>query len=654
MDGGDRPGHTGATTESDLEGEGHPEVGFSGGFGVDGEEYDPDSFTDFDSEFAEDVHFQDGYDHDAWVETSEDETSDDETSGDETYWGAPPPPRSRQPETRGVHRPAGRPARPAASRPAGATSPASSSPTYRLNRRGKIVFTAIPVAVVVLIGLAAGGGEPFLLEGFEEGVVINAEQAAAATLRVVFADPPDPERVSATLGDVELPVTFDADGTTAQVAMGSVPEGQHTVTVALDSPLPLGGASLSRTFTVDATAPAVEMVGPNEAVRVSMPVTLRLAVDDPGATVAIDGQTLTVIDGVAELEYQRPPRAPIEVTATDAAGNAAVMAMTIPVALPGEPGQEPMRGVHASGWTWATPELKDPIMEMIADGRINTVQLDLKDEAGDIWYDTSVELAHEMNAVTELWDLEEMVAELHALDVRVVGRIVNFRDNKLVDYAIESGNMDWIVQTPEGGVYGKYGGFANPFSRDVWEYNIALAEEAALLGVDDILYDYVRRPDDFLDNMRFPLQDGDPSIAINGFLDESRQRIHAAGARLGASVFGIAATRPDEVAQNIPEMALHVDYIAPMVYPSHWGPGEYGVADPNNQPYDIVYESMADFVRILEGTGAGLVSWLQDFSLGVDYGPAEVKAQIDASVAAGVPDFLLWDAATTYTEEGLD
>jgi hypothetical protein len=329
-------------------------------------------------------------------------------------------------------------------------------------------------------------------------------------------------------------------------------------------------------------------------------------------------------------------------------------ALTIPVALPGEPGQEPIRGVHASGWTWATAELRDPILELIAQGKINTVQIDLKDEGGDVWYDTSVELAHEMGAVTELWDLEQVVAELHALDVRVVGRIVNFRDPKMANYAVESGNMDLIVLNPDGTAYGKYGGFTNPFNEEVWEYNILLAEEAARLGVDDVLYDYVRRPDDYIENMLFPGQVGTPEQAVIGFLEESRHRIHAAGARLGASVFGIAATRPDEVAQDIPAMAPHVDYIAPMVYPSHWGPGEYGVADPNSQPYDIVYESMADFVRILDGTGTGLVSWLQDFSLGVDYGPTEVRAQIDASIAAGVPDFLLWDAATTYTEEALD
>ena len=142
-------------------------------------------------------------------------------------------------------------------------------------------------------------------------------------------------------------------------------------------------------------------------------------------------------------------------------------------------------------------------------------------------------------------------------------------------------------------------------------------------------------------------------IAIVEFLEVSQERVHAAGARLGASVFGIAATRPDEVAQDIPRMAEVTDYIAPMVYPSHWGPGEYGVADPNSQPYDIVHLSLQDFVRQTAGSDAHVVAWLQDFSLGVDYGVAEVAAQIEASIDAGVENILLWDAATTYTTDAL-
>ena len=100
-------------------------------------------------------------------------------------------------------------------------------------------------------------------------------------------------------------------------------------------------------------------------------------------------------------------------------------------------------------------------------------------------------------------------------------------------------------------------------------------------------------------------------------------------------------------------MAREVDYIAPLIYPSHWNSGEYDVPDPNRQPYLIVKRSLADFKAAVTGTGARLVPWLQDFSLGVTYGPAEVRAQIDAARSDGVHEFLLWDAAVTYTAAGL-
>src|SRR5260370_19266348 len=91
-----------------------------------------------------------------------------------------------------------------------------------------------------------------------------------------------------------------------------------------------------------------------------------------------------------------------------------------------------------------------------------------------------------------------------------------------------------------------------------------------------------------------------------------------------------------------------------MVCPSHWAPGEYGVANPNAEPYDIVFRSLQDFEKDVKGTGARVVPWLQDFSLGVKYGSTEVRAQIDAARADGIDEFLLWDPAVTYDAGALD
>ncbi len=520
-------------------------------------------------------------------------------------------------------------------------------PRLRVTRRGWVtlgVLGLIPLLVGFAFLVRRTGVE---VTGIEAGAVIGPVplDVEISTSRFVDAD-----RLSVMLDGLPLAVGFD--GRTGSVTIEPLSDGSHVLEIHVDG----RGVDTQATveFSVDATGPVIELLAPTEAVRVSEPVTVEVAVDDPDANVRIADGEAPIRDGVAARTFGVPPRAPVQIVATDPLGNSSTLEATIPLRLAGAPGQPPIRGVHATGYTWATPELRQPILDAIADGLINTVELDLKDEGGDVWYDTGVELAHRIGAVTELWDLEQVVKELHALDVRVVGRLVNFRDPRLATYAVESGQMNWVVQNLDGTAFGKYGGFTNPFDPAVREYNIALAEEAVRLGVDDILYDYVRRPDHDIADMVFPGQDASPEDAIVDFLAESEERIHAAGGRLGASVFGIAATRPTEIAQDIPRISRVVDYVAPMVYPSHWGPGEYGVSNPNAQPYDIVYKSMVDFMEQTAAGGAGIVVWLQDFSLGVDYGPAEVRAQIEAAAAAGVDSFLLWDPKTTYTWSALD
>src|SRR5207244_3865342 len=121
-------------------------------------------------------------------------------------------------------------------------------------------------------------------------------------------------------------------------------------------------------------------------------------------------------------------------------------------------------------------------------------------------------------------------------------------------------------------------------------------------------------------SMSFPgLGKTPPQDSIAALVAQTRSAVRKHGAFLGVSVFGIAATRPLEIAQDIGKLARSCDYIAPMIYPSHWNPGEYGVRDPNAEPYAITHRSLADFRKKARGTNAEIIPWIQDFSLGVSY-----------------------------------
>ncbi|MFD3506654.1 putative glycoside hydrolase [Nocardia sp. NPDC058666] len=365
--------------------------------------------------------------------------------------------------------------------------------------------------------------------------------------------------------------------------------------------------------------------------------------------VSIGSDTVTpAADGTFELLVRWGPA--YEVVAVDAAGNQtstiAVTAITLPR----------MRTVHVTAHAWSHDGLRESILDLAREKRIDTVQLDIKDEDGVVGYDSQVPLARESGAATAIYDARTALTQLHDMGLQVVGRIVAFRDPTLATWAWHNGRPDWVVQNPSGQPYSSHYGpvaFTNFANAEVRQYNIDLAVEAAHLGFDGVMYDYVRRPDGSLSSMHFAGLTGTPTEAVAAFLAQSRYPLHEAGAHLSAAVYGIASTRPDEIAQNITLIAGSVDFVAPMIYPSHWNPGEYGVPNPNAQPYDIVYRSLQDFLAATAGTGATVIPWLQDFSLGVPYGDAEIRAQIDATRDAGIPSFFLWNAATRYHTGGI-
>jgi len=326
-------------------------------------------------------------------------------------------------------------------------------------------------------------------------------------------------------------------------------------------------------------------------------------------------------------------------------------------ATPTPPAYSATAAVHVRASDWADPTVHEQVVDMIRAGRINAVQLDIKDEAGEVGYATAVAFAATIGASRAHYDARAAVDELHGLGVRVIGRIVCFLDPVAAGWAWSNGRPDMIVLDGSGGpLDNNYGtaAFTNVANAEIRQYQIDLASEAATLGFDEILYDYVRRPEGDLQSMRLTGLEGRPAVAVARFVADTSTALASSGTALGVSVFGIAATRPDSIGQDIGLLAPIVDYVSPMVYPSHWGPGEYGVADPVRQPADIVAASVADFEHIVAGSGAAVVPWLQDFSVArVAYGPAEVAAQISAAMTAGAKGFLLWNPNSTYHPDAL-
>ncbi|MFC9999917.1 putative glycoside hydrolase [Nocardia sp. NPDC127526] len=399
----------------------------------------------------------------------------------------------------------------------------------------------------------------------------------------------------------------------------------------------------------DTTPPGLEVSAPDAVPSYRGPVVVRGTATD-ATRVSIGTVAVTPGPGGA-FEISAPWAPALEVVAADAAGNQSSRTVATTVALPR------LRAVHVTAHAWSHEGLREAVLDLAREGRIDTVQLDIKDEDGVVGYDSQVPLARDSGAAQGIYDAPAALRQLHDMGLQVVGRIVAFRDPTIAEWAWHNGRPDWVLQNPSGQPYSSHYGpmaFSNVANPEVRQYNIDLAVEAAQLGFDGVMYDYIRRPDGSLSSMVFAGLTDSPAVAIANFLAQSRDPVHRAGAHLSAAVYGIAATRPDEIAQDIPLMARNVDFVAPMLYPSHWNSGEYGVAHPNGQPYDIIFRSLQDFHARTAGTGAKVVPWLQDFSLGVSYGDAEVRAQIDATRDAGIDSFFLWNAATRYHGGGID
>ena len=311
-----------------------------------------------------------------------------------------------------------------------------------------------------------------------------------------------------------------------------------------------------------------------------------------------------------------------------------------------------IRGVHVSMALANVPGKFKQYLGLRFAG-LNTIELDVKDETGDVAFlPSSVPLARAIGAAKPYYKPRLVAREAHARGLYLIGRIVTFEDPVLAEH-----RPQLALHNPDGSVWHTSAGlgWVNPYDKRVWDYAVSLGAAAARAGFDEIQFDYVRFPSDGdVSSIVYPVKTPEPmGWTIARFAQYAAKRLHPLGVRVSLDLFGLAATRDLGIGQRPSRLARYVDAVYPMVYPSHFNSGEYGLTDPSADPGTTVTDALLYFESALKGHKTRIVPWLQDFSLRRTYSYADVRAQIDAVRSLGTNGFMLWNPLGVYTTEAL-
>jgi hypothetical protein len=310
-----------------------------------------------------------------------------------------------------------------------------------------------------------------------------------------------------------------------------------------------------------------------------------------------------------------------------------------------------VKGIYVTGYSAGKGDLAG-LIYLVKNTELNAMVIDTKADEGWLTYPrTEVPWAEEAGALGWLIDdPAALIARLAKEGVYPIARIVVFKDSIMPLY-----RPDLAIQSRHGGLWRGDGNYwLDPYNKENWKYTVALAREAAAIGFREIQFDYIRFPSDGdVHNAVYPAYDGTPiNEVIPAFLRYARASLAEYGVEVSVDIFGLVPVEPGGmgIGQHLESLSAEVDIICPMVYPSHYGPGNLGIPDPDAAPYDTVYRTLREGVYRLNQAGLDTVirPWLQDFSIGHIYGAAEVRAQIQAAADLGLHEFLLWNAANYY------
>jgi len=318
----------------------------------------------------------------------------------------------------------------------------------------------------------------------------------------------------------------------------------------------------------------------------------------------------------------------------------------------------------------------DHFIDLVNRTELNALVIDIK-EGGVVNYKTNAPMARQLGLFVSSYDPAEVLRKCHENGIYVIGRIVCFRDNNLA-----KAKPEWGIKTPKGNLWlengDKNGAWTNPSIPEVQQYNIEIAVEAAKLGFDEIQFDYVRFPTGKASDFAYDPDMPPRSEVIADFLYKASKAIkEVAKIPVSADVFGIVGEKgPDGryIGQELELVGLNVDYISPMIYPSHYANSSKGTmgngvgqtingvlfTHPDLKPYEVVYNALARIksrISEMQPYRADVRPYIQGFTAKYlpngywqEYGAEQFRQQIQAVYDAGYREWIFWNSSGNYVE----
>lgn len=302
-----------------------------------------------------------------------------------------------------------------------------------------------------------------------------------------------------------------------------------------------------------------------------------------------------------------------------------------------------IKGIYLNGYLFNNDAKREQINEILVGTDVNTLVIDVKTDNGHILFDTEIDEVSYLENIRAKYTKSDLQELKEIKDLYLIGRLVVYQDPLFAKVFPDEAVLDTRLNKPysQNGQY-----FLDPSSLKVQEYIINIALESCRLGFDEIQYDYIRYPDSNSKYMKFDTENNfeNRTMNINSFLSKSRKLLHEEGCLLSADTFGFILTNKQDggIGQNLETIVQNVDFISPMVYPSHYSTGSFGFQNPNKYPYEVITEALTDALD--RGVDKNKI---RPFLQGFWHSNEDIRNNIKAASDLGM-DWLIWNILSVY------